>query len=174
VEITHSLGRRAQNLKHRTIRLAICLANDGTAPAEDIDVFMHFPDGFVLTSEDDFPDPPQPPKPPSKSKTQMEKLRAPLGGGIPSVPYPPAFNPSSIQPPSNVSAPSIKRTRSYDVNLHVRRIKHKLREPFDTLCVVFKSFESAHSFHIAYEILAADLPSKITGDLHIIIQKESG
>jgi hypothetical protein len=39
---------RFQNLKHRTIRLAICLANDGTAPAEDIDVFMHFPDGFVL------------------------------------------------------------------------------------------------------------------------------
>jgi hypothetical protein len=56
----------------RTITLPIWIANDGTAPAEDIDVFMHFPDGFELIGEKDFPRAPELPRPPAKPKTRLE------------------------------------------------------------------------------------------------------
>ena len=49
------------NLKRRTFKLDIALVNDGTAPAEDIDIHLHFPDGFKLLEEDELPNPPPPP-----------------------------------------------------------------------------------------------------------------
>jgi len=63
-----------QNLKRRTVKLVVFVANDGTAPAEDIDMFMHFPDGFELIGEQDFPKSPEPPKPPAKPRTRMQKM----------------------------------------------------------------------------------------------------
>lgn len=43
-----------ENLKRRTFKLDIALANDGTSPAEDIDIYMHFPDGFQLLKKTSF------------------------------------------------------------------------------------------------------------------------
>jgi len=160
-----------QNLRHRTVELEIWLSNDGTAPAEDIDIFMHFPDGFGIMSEDDFPEHPKPPKPPSPPKTAMEKLMEPMMG-LASVPYFGPMTPTPIFPPSNVSSPKITRTSSYDVDVHVQRIKHKLHEPLDALYVAFESFDAALSFHIDYQILAANLPYETSGRLHVSIQKE--
>ena len=48
-----------ENTKRRTIRLEIVLANDGTSPAEDIDIYMHFPDGFQLLEENELPESPK-------------------------------------------------------------------------------------------------------------------
>ena len=44
-----------ENLKRRTIELVILLANDGTAPAEDIDIIMHLPDGFKTLEKGKLP-----------------------------------------------------------------------------------------------------------------------
>jgi predicted nucleic acid-binding protein len=162
-----------QNLQHRAIQLSIWLANDGTAPAEDIDVYLHFPDGFDLFNKDDRPEPPTPPKPPTPPRTQMQKLFD--GTSLHESVYP-IFNryhePAPIYQQPNVSSPIIKRTSSYDVKFHVEGIKHHLKEPSEVLYVIFESYETARSFHISYEILAADLPHKVTGNLHIIIKKE--
>jgi hypothetical protein len=51
-------------------------------------------------------------------------------------------------------------------------LKHKLKEPAEPLYVVFESFQDAHSFHIDYRILAANVPEEISGQLHIAIRKE--
>jgi hypothetical protein len=162
------------NLKLRTIQLTIWLTNDGTAPSEDIDVFMQFPDGFNLFEEGKFPKPPKPPEPPTPPKTQMQKmLEMPsIYANIPYLDTDRLYGPAPVHPPPNVSSPSIKRTSSYDVEIHVQRLKHQLREAFDSFYVVFDSYVIAQSFQVNYEILAADLPHKATGTLHIIIEKD--
>jgi hypothetical protein len=170
-----SLETNFENIKRRAIKLSILLSNDGTAPAEDIDVFIHFPDGFQLFHKEDLPKAPKPPQPPEKPKSQMEHLMGGLSvlGNVPYLPS--TINPvlGPISSPPNISFPKIKRTGSYDVNIHVNHIKHQLLEPFDPLYVIFESYETAKSFNITYELLAANLPSRITGVLHIIIKKET-
>lgn len=161
-----------QNLRRRTINLTIFIANDGSAPAEDIDVFMHFPDGFQLTDEQGFPESPRPPKPPAEPKTQMQKLYESISRPLVGVPSLASYMPDPILPPSNVSASSIKKADSYDVDFHIQRVKHNLQESTEPLYVVFESFESAQSFHIDYRILAANVPNEVSGQLHVVIEKE--
>lgn len=160
-----------EEVKTRTITLPIWIANDGTAPAEDIDVFMHFPDGFELIGENDFPSAPKLPRPPSKPKTRLEMLRQ--GFSLPTIPDLSTFTrlPAGIGAPPNITVPSIRRSKSYDVEVHIRRLKHHLQEPFDNMHVIFASIDAAQSFHIDYQILAANFPSMQSGSLHVIIEK---
>jgi hypothetical protein len=160
-----------QNLERKTIRLQVFVANDGTAPAEDIDVFMHFPGGFRLTDTERFPSPPTRPEPPQRPRTPMEKLHDTIQRSV-HVPAITAQVPGPVLSRSNVSAPTITKTGSYDVTFHVHRVKHKLQEPAEALYVVFQSFEGAQSFHIDYDILAANVPSEVTGQLHVIVEKD--
>ncbi|GAI10502.1 unnamed protein product, partial [marine sediment metagenome] len=74
--------------------------------------------------------------------------------------------------PQNVSAHSIRKTRSYEVEFHLQRIKHKLQEPADPLYILVESFEIARSFKIDYRLLAANIPSEVIGQLHVIIKKD--
>lgn len=109
-----------------------------------------------------------------KPMTEMERAAKSmkLNYSIPSSLY---FNqPNSLPgPPPNISGPSIKRVNSFEVHIHVQKIKHNLQVFLDPLFVIFDSFEGANSLTIEYRILAANIPHEVTGNLHIIIQKES-
>lgn len=164
-----------ENLKRRTIKLSLWITNKGTAPAEDIDVLMFFPDGFKLLDESKYPEPPTPPQPPSKPLTTMQKLSnisglpyvalAPFHSNIPDII-------ESTLPALNVSSPNIKHRNSYDVDFHVKKVKHNLPEKVKSMCVALESFDHARSFHIDYNMLADNVPNEVTGQLHVIIQKQ--
>lgn len=159
------------NLQRRTIRLDIYLFNYGTAPAEDIDVFLHFPDSFDLYDEDDrpqTPEAPEPPRPPRSTWSEMLETTLDTGGLSYLNRQPP---PLPIQ--SNVSAPEIKRSNSYDVSYEVQRLKQHMNEPCDPLYVVFDLFENTASFRIDYRINAADLPDETTGTLNVVVSHDS-
>lgn len=162
-----------KNLKRRTFKLDIALVNKGTAPAEDIDIHLHFPDGFQLLEEDELPNPPNPSDPPVEPMTVMQRLDNSMKFSymLPSSIY---FDQPVISPrlPQNVSSPNIKRVNSYDVDIHVQKIKHNLPVDFAPLFIVFDNFESANSFSVEYRILAANIPHEVTGNLHIVIEKE--
>jgi len=161
-----------ENLRCRTVNLSIYVANDGTAPAEDVDVFLHFPNGFEIMDKESFPNPPEPPDPPDEPKTQMQRMISmirppeyfsPIMGHIP----------DGILASRNVSAPTIRKTGSYEVEFYAKRIKHKLQEATDPLYVLFQSFEAARSFRIDYRLLAANIPEEVTGQLHVVVNKDS-
>lgn len=162
-----------ENLKRRTFKLDVVLANDGTTPAEDIDIYLHFPNGFQLLEEDELPKLPKPPEQPEEPMTEMQRFSNSMNYNrmIPSSVF---FNPPDVSPrlPQNVSSPSIKRVNSYEVHVHVQKIKHNLQVFLDPLFVIFDSFEYAKSFTIDYRILAANIPREVTGNLHIIIQND--
>jgi len=161
-----------ENLRRRTVNLSICVANDGTAPAEDVDVFLHFPDGFEIMDEQSFPGTPEPPDPPDVPKTRMQRM-------MESVISPPeyfspimAHIPDGILASQNISTPNIRKTGSYEVEFNIQRIKHKLQEAADPLYILFESLEIARSFQIDYRLLAANIPKEVTGQLHVIIKKD--
>lgn len=159
------------NLGRRTVKLSIFAANDGGAPAEDVNVFLHFPNGFKLTDERGFPNAPETPEPPAKPRTQMQRLLESMSSPLGSMPLSISRMPRPLLPPPNVSAPNIKNTGSYNVDFHIQRLKHKLSEPVDPLYVIFESFENARSFQIDYQLLAANIPDEVIGQLHVIIGK---
>lgn len=147
--------------------------NDGTAPAEDVDIYLHFPDGFELS--DEALDEPRKPQPPKKPLTALEKLgQDPLRGLSMRPPYIPSPSTRiSNDPPPNVSGPNIRRTKSYDVHLKVRKIKHNSPVSFDPLYITFGSLESAKSFGIKYRINAGNMLREAKGFLNVIIKKEA-
>lgn len=160
------------NLQRRTLRLNIYLTNEGTVPAEDIDVVLHFPDGFELFDEDDLPVPPNKPLPPQKPRTSMQKVYDQVNSVISSDIVIPSIYGSHLPASArNVSAPYIQKTNSYVVDIHVDRAKHHMPEPFDTLFVVFASHEEAKSFEIKYSLHAANVPVPVEGKLHIVVKK---
>lgn len=160
-----------ENLRRRTIKLSLFIANDGTAPADDIDVFLHFPDGFEILDEEHFPREPKPPTPPDTPKTSMQRMLESVA--ISPYLYSPIMGrvPNGIASLKNISGPNIRKTGSYEVTFEITRIKHKLQEAVDPLYILFNSFDTAKSFQIDYRLLAANMPEETSGQLHVIINK---
>ncbi len=153
----------------RTIRMDITFLNTGSAPAEDSDIFLHFPDGFILTDKE--PPPykiPEPPKPPRDMFEELQETMS-LTSRIPRLHDYGLRNTVPTLP--NVSAPKITRSRSYDVRVRVNRIKHTMEIQLDPMWVIFADYASAESFTVSYRILAANYPEAFQGDLHLIIEK---
>ncbi|HUW12546.1 MAG TPA: hypothetical protein VM537_22660 [Anaerolineae bacterium] len=155
------------------MKLNVLLANEGGTVAEDIHVFMQFPDGFALLSERQCARPPSPPQPPSRPRTRAEKLEERSSGDqwvtLPSWLQPQSA--ASTSPPANVSPPKITKKDGYVLEFHVQRLKHGFRQPLGVLCAILPSFESAYSFRLMYKIAAASVPQAIEGELHVVVNK---
>lgn len=153
----------------RTITLRPCLVNGGNSPAEDIDIFMQFPDGFSLVDDERFPKPPPSPQKPTPPRTLIEMFQQ--MGAYPDLLgkiYIPSFR-SHLRPPDSPKGPFIKKTSSYEVKFFVPKLKHGLMVELDPIHLIFPSFESAHPFHVDYSIIAANHPEEIKGKVHIIV-----
>ena len=159
-----------KDAKGRLITLDIVIENTGSAPAEDIDVFMHFPDGFRLFSDEDLPrmniKEPQPPNEPKGGFPD-------IGAGLKDLTFDPTrhLHMPPASPPGNVSSPNIEETNSYDVDFSVGKLKHNMQEHCEPFYLLFDSVEDASSFSIDYRINTADLPDDIEGELHIVVER---
>lgn len=150
------------------IDLSISLINEGTAPAENTDVNLHFPDGFKVLEKDEWKDlKPNPPSPPSKPKTRnvINSINFPSLNNIYNTPS------YSNLKPSNITGISIKKTNSYDVSLNVKYLKHTQNENILDLVILFESFEKIKSFSISYSIVAANIPKEEIGTLNVVLNK---
>lgn len=169
----HAKGGWGNHMR-RTVALQMLLVNDGSVPAQDIDIILHFPDGFALYNAATLPGPPREPKPPGKPRSPLDSLHAAsLSRVLDPVGRLPEFWQMPVVPPHhNVSEPEIRRTNSYEVTIQVERVKHGLPEALDPLFVAFDSFDGAASFQITYTLHAENLPSKATGELHVKVEHE--
>lgn len=158
----------------RTSTLSISLVNDGSCPADDVDIFMHFPDGFEMFDKSEYEKEPEAPKAPQKPRSISDRVLSASSFGTSNYadnfPHHNLSRLMSSAGPSNVSGSKIKRTNSYDVRVNVRRAKHGLEVPLDVLCLTFETANDARSFTIDYELHAANLPSHVTGKLNVIVQ----
>jgi hypothetical protein len=154
------------NRERLTVKVALILSNTGTAPAGDIDIFLHFPDGFDLFTAEDLPMAPEEPQPPQRpSGRSFAGLFPPSalsGLHIPSL---------APREPRNTSYPSVRRTNSFEVHYKVRQLKHHMTEGLDPLYLVFETFEDASPFSIDFRIVAGNVPKPVTGKLHVVVKK---
>ncbi len=79
--------------------------------------------------------------------------------------------PLQTGPPPNVSAHTIRRTNSYDVNCHVIYLKHGQRVRLKTLYVVYQDSGTAAPFRIDYRVGSAEMPEETSGQLHVIVTR---
>ena len=153
----------------RCIRFTVVISNTGNAPADDVDVLLHFPDGFKLITKERVPvvpDEPQPPyEPISRAQEMIKGVRMQGIRGMPEHLF------YRFQPPQS-SAFSIKKTNSYNVNNHYQRIKHGDVVRLPEMFLIFDKYETAASFNCEYTIRPVNLPSPVTGQLHFVIEKE--
>jgi hypothetical protein len=153
----------ALNFRRLTCPLFLTLKNDGSAPAEDVELKLHLPDGFdVLDQEIDLPSRPSLPK---KPQTLMEKMASTrLGAWIPSLDH------KSLQLPqmgSRKGLVSLRKSNSYDALFHWPRIRHFDEEVTGEIYVNFHDIDQVKSFTLDYQILAANSPRPETGKLDI-------
>jgi hypothetical protein len=159
---------RLHALLANTLRLDILAVNEGTCPAQDLDIFLHFPDGFALVTENGLPKKPTKPNPPLKPETLAERMAsaAQLQNVFACVP---SLNLPEISRPTNVNRPMIRRTNSYDVKVSIVMLKHGFVESLEPLYVMFESNERSGSFTVDYSIHASNLPEASEGQLHVIV-----
>ncbi len=151
--------------KKRSIVIDLEIRNVGNLPAEDVDVHVHFPDGFSLYEEDCGPEHPKKPQEPVGPRSFPEIMNT-------SIINPGFYERRSIPQVSTTATNfSIRRSNSYDVRDAFSRIKHGMTVHIPKLLLVFDSFEDAKSFDCDYSISAANIPKIITGKLHFIINK---
>lgn len=147
-----------------TLILNIELSNTGNTPAENIDLYMHFPDGFTLSQKEDYYSTEREPSPPELSTYSLAPFD--LSKMLTRFAFP------SI-PNIELSGFSIKKTNSYDVTDHFKIIKHNHTGSVYPLYATFDTFEDVKSFEITYQITAANMVDRVEGKLNVAINKIS-
>lgn len=156
-----------EDKKAKTFILKLRLSNIGSCPATDVHVFLHFPDGIAVYEKDCFEDALIEPVVPSAPVEGFSAGTAALAEPWSLVP---PRMPAIDSPFANVSGWSVKRSNSYDVSGHVKELTHGLAVDLDGLYVMFESREAIRSFSIDYELLAGNIPTKLTEKLHVIVE----
>ena|GEM_PF-674876 len=154
--------------KSLTVEFQFELNNDGTTPADDIDLYLHFPDGFELYNQETYPESPIKPEPPNKPVSMFSQNHM--------LPIPNFYPPSTFGMSSdNVLRPkvTIKKTNSYDVNFHVASLKHNTSEKLEKLYIVFDDYTDLFNFNVKYEIRCSNIPEVVTGELNFVNILES-
>lgn len=157
----------SRNRAKLVVPIGLEVVNNGTSPARTIVVALHFPDGFKLTErlEQEPAAPRLPEKPRSQGAIIAERMQSPsfvLPRASLSVPQ------RSI---SNVSAPTIRKGNSYDVEYTLMTINHGFGEKLEALFVAFESFETAKSFKFTFRIHSSDIPVPEQGVLSVAINE---
>ena len=154
----------------RTISFQIDIRNIGTAPADDVDIYFYFPDGFKIATEDDLPPISKEPSPPMKPRSQAQVFAESINRlhDFPHLSIPRPYMPEI----GEISSFNLKKTKSYELTDHFKRIKHGDFVHLPELFLTFESFESAKSFSCEYTIRPANLPEPLRGSINFVIKKE--
>lgn len=153
-----------ENRENLTFEIVLILKNNGNIPAEDIDIHLHFPDGFELIESSNKKLYPILPNPPYKPKNRLDfgfssrSMASPIYNNLPKVNL-------------NFNNLTIKKTNSYDVDFHLRNLKHGYEEKLEKLSIIFRKHSDIKNFQIDYNLSAANIPEKIFGKLNIIFDK---
>lgn len=152
------------------LEIELILNNVGTSPAEDIDIHLHFPDGFELTKK--LEKGPALPDPPFKPKSFWDM--SPYVGFVGHSEHFPIINNNYQIHNINDNKPrltKIEKTNSYDVEFKLKRLKHNLSIPLPKLFACFSLPIDMMSFCIDYTLIIGNVPEKGIGKLHINIKK---
>jgi hypothetical protein len=149
----------------------LVVTNSGKKPANDIDINLHFPDGFDLFDEEiSQPNPPNRPiKPmPTSPLDHLLGSSSSLSSMIPYLISPSSENYDSMYHVDSDSGPTIIKGGSYDVHDHRDNLKHHHTWEWSPLFITFdKPSKLPRVFRVKYKITAANIPDPVQGTLRI-------
>lgn len=150
-----------------SFKFDLSINNMGTCPADDVGVWIHFPDGFVLCEvadlEGEIGEEAVEPSPPPRPRSTLEMISNNSYFGAPGVSH---FLSDKFHDFGGLSSPpraTVKRTNSYEVERDFTRVKHGVCESVATLVVLFESIEQVKSFSVEYRITVGNLPEAVVG-----------
>jgi len=147
-----------------SFNIQLIIKNSGNSPAEDIDLHLHFPDGFELIESSEKEEHPALPKPPYKPKNAFDF-------GHSTFPIiPPTYNQITPEKSFNINSPSIKKSNSYDVDYSRKTLKHGYSEKLEELTIIFDSKSSINNFQVDFELSAGNMPEKVVGKLNVLFE----
>lgn len=148
-----------------SFKIQFIIKNSGKRPADDIDLHLHFPDGFELIESSEKEEYPSLPSPPYKPKNAFDFGHS----AFPILTsFPHQFTPNTSL---NFNSPSIKKTNSYDVDFNRKNLKHGYSEQLEELTIIFDSVSSIKNFQIDFELSTANMPDKLVGKLNLLFEK---
>lgn len=160
-----------KELLARSIFLDLYLVNSGSAPAGDVRVSLHFPDGFQLLESEDFPEQPEKPSTPTKPRaTDLFEMMA-RGNALNTRPYfdLPVLN-RNTEPP-NVKGFSIQPTNSYEVTCSVRKAMHGEPIFLRSVVSIFDSVAAARSFTVDCKLICDEFVEVSKSRLHVVVNR---
>jgi rRNA-processing protein FCF1 len=148
-----------------SFKIQFIIKNSGNSPAEDIDLHLHFPDGFELIESSEKEKYPTLPKPPYRPKNAFDFGHSafPIASSF--------YNDITPNTSLNFNSPSIKKTNSYDVDFNRKRLKHGYSEELEELTIIFDSNSSINNFQIDFELSSGNMPDKLVGKLNVQFEK---
>src|SRR3989339_438961 len=149
------------------------IVNSGIVSADDIDVHIHFPDGFdVVKYISELEKPIEPKEPLSYRNYSIQSLSydwLPTPFKIPVISD--ILYTKTPRVEKNITLKEIRKTNSYDVEFIIKKVKHHKSEKLNTLYLIFDNFESVNTFDFEYQINADNLSELVIGKLSVIINK---
>ncbi|WP_166333059.1 hypothetical protein [Sphingobacterium chungjuense] len=157
-----------QTILSRTVPLCIEIHNRGTVPATELDIKLYFKNDIAVLNEDHYPSEPIEPLPPNIPKSQFRSSFpvTDLANYLPIVDLEesPQFLDSDIRG-------IIQHYQSSSISYTLRSIKHHQSNHVEKLFVIFPEQSDLRNCKIEYEIIAGNMPEKITGHLNIVRKK---
>ena len=152
----HAAWRELIGLHHL---VKFVIANDGTAPASNIDLELYFPDRVRPVDEDDLPKEPKPPQPPRQPQD-----------------FPGIFSLRDLEPlvtpdlrqmikPDFDGIPTIAEDK-ISIRISYSTLKHGFSVTSDSLIFRFADAAAIRAFSAEYRLSADELPDAIEGQLH--------
>lgn len=165
--------RDLKNKRSLLTPLGLWVSNNGSCPAQDVDVEVHFPNFVSVSLDENTLGLPPEPKPPELPKSRQIDILSSLTS-IPPFPIDPVpFNPPSFSDLIN-SPPEAsihKDERGTCVTMRWDSIKHDYRHQILPVPhVQFESYESLRGFQLEYRISAANLPSASKGTFDVKVK----
>lgn len=158
------------DLQARTVMFHLWLTNDGSVPAEDVDLKLSFPAERLSDVADNDADPlrhPPMPAPPEKPKASS------MFGLDPSLPTPtlPSFIDHRKAQHDGVQWVRISvGSDEFTLTSKVRKLKHHHRYRVATVRVTFKSWSDVAPVQLQFVITAANHPERLTGTFALVVR----
>lgn len=145
--------------------LYLQIGNSGTAPAKNIDIYMHFPDGFEMFRGNSYPNSPKAPPEPTLPRTNWDIRMS-------NMPNLRDINFSPVGKEINYSRDtfSLKKTNSYELNERIESLKHNYEYNLAPLIIVFDKIESVTNFNVTYTLLADNIPMQNKGTVYFEVK----
>jgi rRNA-processing protein FCF1 len=165
------------NTKNLILECYVELINNGTAPAEDVDIFLKLPESSRFIYLEEFPKDPIQPNPPEPPRPVVVILGEPVANGIGKLfSRRQSGSNTLLTDKSGINQPHPNRFFFSDNRqqgfLKLSELKHHYSIGLPKFHILLNSFSEAKSFEINYTILPKNLPQPINGKLHIIIEKQ--